>query len=134
MIRILGIVLLATAPQSLFAQASAPAKPVPKPTSAGQEQPAVNVSPKGKEDLRDQSGTTIVGERESPIGLYITPWRNAYSEQDIDRPPRLMQVDMTPVDKTVFARQIEYYDALMAARESKLAPATPVPAPAPATP
>lgn len=78
----------------------------PTPT----EQPAL--SPADREDLRDDPGTTIVGERESPIGLYITPWRDAYSEQDIDRPARLLQVDMSPIDREVFARQTEYHKAL----------------------
>lgn len=70
------------------------------------------LSPADREDLRDEAGTTIVGERESPIGLYITPWRDAYSEQDIDRPARLLQVDMSPIDREVFARQTEYHKAL----------------------
>lgn len=110
------------------------AQQAPKPAApAGNEQPAVKTSPGAgpREDLRDDSGTTIVGERESPIGLYITPWRNAYAEQDIDRPARLLQVDMSPIDRDVFARQIEYYDALTSARQAKVAPATP---PAPAAP
>lgn len=70
------------------------------------------LSPADREDLREDAGTTIVGERESPIGLYITPWRDAYSEQDIDRPARLLQVDMSPIDREVFARQTEYHKAL----------------------
>lgn len=114
--------LLAQAQQ----QAPAPAAPT--------EQPAVKVGPGSggpREDLRDDSGTTIVGERESPIGLYITPWRNAYAEQDIDRPARLLQVDMSPIDREVFARQVEYYDALTAAAQAKKAPSKPV---APAAP
>lgn len=118
---------LFAAPLALMAQ-TAPAGPATKPAAAlaGDEKPAVNTAP--REDLRDESGTTIVGERESPIGLYITPWRNAYSEQDIDRPPRLLQVDMSPIDKVVFARQIEYYDALTEASRSKLAPTVAAPA------
>lgn len=115
--RLLCLAALAL-PLGVLAQAAAPAKPAaPK---AGNEQPAVRTAV--PEDLRDQSGTTIVGERESPIGLYITPWRNAYAEQDIDRPARLLQVDMAPLDRDVFARQIEYYDALTQASEAKTAP------------
>lgn len=102
-------------------------------TPVGTEQPAIKTSPDAgpREDLRDDSGTTIVGERESPIGLYITPWRNAYAEQDIDRPARLLQVDMSPIDRDVFARQIEYHDALTAAAQAKAAPA---PSPVPVAP
>ena len=59
-----------------------------------------------------QSGTTIVGERESPIGLYISPWRKAAPEENIDRPARLLNEDAYPVDPDVFERQVQYYDAL----------------------
>lgn len=128
----LGMGLLVL-PCAAWAQTVAPAAPRPL-APAGNEQPALRVEPGDglREDLRDQSGTTIVGERESPIGLYITPWRDSYSEQGIDRPARLLQVDMSPVDKTVFARQIEYYGALKDAGRAKLAP--PAAAPLPTNP
>ncbi len=114
-ILVLGVPLAAVAQQP----------PRPAPQAAGDEKPAISVSGDGapREDLRDDSGTTIVGERESPIGLYITPWRNAFAEQDIDRPARLLQVEMTPIDRDVFARQVEYHKALSAAADAKLAPA-----------
>lgn len=85
--------------------------------------------PEARSDLRDTSGTTIVGERESPIGLYITPWRNAAAEQDIDRPARLLQVEMAPVDRDVFERQVEYHQALTEARRPARTPAAAPPAP-----
>lgn len=100
-ITLLAVISGLTAPG--WAQTEAPAT---LPT----EQPAL--SPADREDLREDGGTTIVGERESPIGLYITPWRDAYSEQDIDRPARLLQVDMSPIDREVFGRQVEYHKAL----------------------
>lgn len=125
--RLLGFGLLAL-PLAALAQTAPAAKSA---APAGNEQPAVRTA--APEDLRDQAGTTIVGERESPIGLYITPWRDAYAEQDIDRPARLLQVDMAPLDRTVFARQVEYYDALTDAAKAKSAPATAA-KPAPASP
>jgi hypothetical protein len=67
-------------------------------------------------------GTNIIGERESPIGLYITPWRNATAEVDIDRPARLLSVQLEPLDRRVFARQVEYYEALTAAQKAKTGP------------
>lgn len=109
----MAVLCLVAAPQSL-AQPLAPDK-APPPVD-GTEQPAVRM------DLRDDAGTTVVGERESPIGLYITPWRNARAEQDIDRPARLLQVDMSPVDRDVFARQVEYHRALTEASRDKQAP------------
>lgn len=123
MLRSLLCAIALAAPLQVSAQQVAPRT---APQKAGDEKPAVNVTggaaAAGNEDLRDDSGTTIVGERESPIGLYITPWRNAFAEQDIDRPARLLQVEMTPVDRDVFARQVEYHKALTAAADAKAAP------------
>lgn len=107
---------------------------LPLSAFAQDEQPALDFSTGAAEPVREtaaqppkDAGTTIVGERESPIGLYITPWRNAFSEQDIDRPPRLMEVDMAPVDRVVFVRQVEYYEALDAALDAKNAAPAPQP-------
>lgn len=58
------------------------------------------------------AGTTIVGDRESPIGLYITPWRNAAPESELDRPARFLEEQMLPLDPDVFRRQIEYYNTI----------------------
>lgn len=65
-------------------------------------------------------GTNIfAGEKESPIGLYIMPWRESPAEKDIDRPARLLQEQMLPIDRVVFERQLDYYDALSGALKSK---------------
>jgi hypothetical protein len=130
---------------ALSVRAQAPAPPPPPPDD---ERPALQASPddfapqvkppppkvSGQPDKADQAGSTIIGERESPIGLYITPWRNSYAEQDIDRPARLLQVDLSPVDRVVFSRQVEYYDALTEARKAKTAPKAPPTAVAPPPP
>lgn len=73
-----------------------------------------------------EEGTTIVGERESPIGQYITPWRNATAEDDVDRQARLLQEDLLPVDEAVFVRQVEYYEALSGALKGKNAVTAPL--------
>lgn len=61
-------------------------------------------------------GTTVIGERESPIGLYITPWRRSAPEPTLDRPARLLVVEPEPVDHEVYRRQVEYHDKLAEAR------------------
>ena len=68
-----------------------------------------------------RSGTSIVGERESPIGLYITPWRKSAAEADIDRPARLLDEAIEPLDPNVFLRQTEYYHTLNNHRAAKAA-------------
>ena len=57
----------------------------------------------------DKDGTTVMGDRESPIGLLIAPWREATPEKDLDRPVRFLQEELIPLDAEVFRRQVEYY-------------------------
>jgi hypothetical protein len=67
----------------------------------------------------NSSGSTIVGERESPIGLYIMPWRNSGPEQGIDRPARLLDEEPLPLDPGTFRRQLDYYSALSAHKQAQ---------------
>jgi len=88
---------------------------------AQDEQPQANPPSAERE-----AGTTIIGERESPIGLYITPWRNATPEKELDRPARFLDEALMPLDPDVFRRQLEYYNTI-----SDHLSARPVVAPAP---
>lgn len=58
------------------------------------------------------AGTTVIGEQEAPIGLYITPWRNSAAAGGLDRPARLLDEALLPLDPDVFKRQVEYHRAL----------------------
>lgn len=83
--------------------------------------PAIDTNNAGRE------GTTVVGDRESPIGLYITPWRNALPEAELDRPARFLQEELIPIDADVFRRQLEYYNTItdhLAKSAKPAAPAT----------
>ncbi len=120
----------------LFAGASSAQAPGEQPavSTNPDESPSVTTSAakpsvapaatQGAAGNKNNEGTTIIGERESPIGLYITPWHNAAAETDIDRPARLLSVGLEVLDRRVFARQVEYYEALSAAQKSKGAAAT----------
>jgi hypothetical protein len=94
-----------------FAQSASPA-PAPAPATG----PAANVEPA---DNSGTPGTTIIGDKESPIGLYLTPWKNEYADRDMDRAAQFMQGDMKLVDPQVFNRQIEYYDRINAYRQNE---------------
>jgi hypothetical protein len=86
---------------------------LPLVVAAQSEDPAVKT---------DRDGTTVVGDRESPIGLYITPWRNAAPEAEMDRPARLLEEQLLPLDPDVFRRQLEYYNTItdhLASRKPK---------------
>ncbi len=91
-------------------------------TRAQDEMPVLGTVPESASRAPIQSpgdGTTIIGEQESPIGLYIMPWRDAAPETDMDRPARLLQEKLQPVDEHTFVRQIEYHNALSGALKQK---------------
>jgi len=62
------------------------------------------------------AGTTVIGDQESPIGLYIMPWRNSSADPGLDKPARLLEEAMLPMDRDVFRRQTEYFQTLQAHR------------------
>ncbi|MES2489876.1 MAG: hypothetical protein V4607_08785 [Pseudomonadota bacterium] len=115
--------LLTALALSAPAYAQAVAKPKAPPAPANDDQPALDTGAKMKAPANSGGlGTTVItGEGESPLGLYLTPWRESRPEKDIDRPARLLQEDMRPIDKDVFERQVEYYDALSGAAKRKTA-------------
>lgn len=110
-----GTLLLAAGIAS--AQDEMPAVTPGAPATSTPAAPAAAAAPRASGG--SDSGTTIFGERESPIGLYITPWRDARAERDIDRPARLLQEKLLPVDRAVFAREVEYHEALAAELKRK---------------
>lgn len=58
-------------------------------------------------------GTTITGNQELPKALHIVPWKPA-STGDLSGRPMNSLVDETlePIDREVFLREIDYYDAV----------------------
>ena len=101
---------------------SSPAVPtyVPPAPAASTPAPAArSAAPASGGDA--EAGTTIIGDHESPIGLYLTPWKNEYAERGMDRPARIVQETLGPIDQDVFHRQVEYYDTITAYRKAELA-------------
>ena len=80
------------------------------------EQPAIATEqlepPRAGAVEKARSGTTVIGDQESPIGLYIMPWRQSQSQAGLDRPARLLDEALLPLDPEVFKRQVEYHRAL----------------------
>jgi hypothetical protein len=104
--------------------ASAPRTAAPGPVAAGSSD-------------RIELGTTeISGNRELPKLMYIVPWQRAEVGRITGRPPNsLVDEALTPVDRTVFERQNNYFAALQAASASAPSqPAAPGTPPAPAGP
>jgi hypothetical protein len=78
------------------------------------EQPAVPsaVPPAADGPVIQAPGMAIIGDQESPLGLYIMPWRQSAAESGLDRPARLLEDQLMPLDPDVFRRQVEYHRAL----------------------
>ncbi|MHA7835455.1 MAG: hypothetical protein ACX94A_13355 [Algiphilus sp.] len=74
------------------------------PADASQ-QPAVDTGNTG-------AGTSVIGDTESPIGLYIIPWRSTSPTPQLDRPARFVDATEEPVDEAQFRRFVEYHQAL----------------------
>ncbi len=91
-------------PLSLLALVALPLAALAQAPAAAEE-PAVKT---------DDAGITVVGDRESPIGLYISPWRDESPEAELDRPARFLEEQLLPIDADVFRRQIEYYNTITA--------------------
>lgn len=92
------------------AQDEMPALPDEEPAIITSVPEPAPVAPAGVE--KAQTGTTVIGEQEAPIGLYIMPWRQSQAQAGLDRPARLLDEALLPLDPEVFKRQVEYHRAL----------------------
>ncbi len=65
------------------------------------------------EDRLKMDGTAIIGNQELPKILYIVPWKNS-EVPDMNQPPLESLIDeaLQPIDREVFQRQVNYYQAL----------------------
>lgn len=101
--------LLAALPALAWAQDEMPALPDEQP-AVSTETPAPRPAPDGP--VLQAPGMAIIGDQESPIGLYIMPWRQSGAATGLDRPARLLDDALVPLDPEVFRRQVEYHRAL----------------------
>jgi len=60
---------------------------------------------------KELSGISIVGNKEAPKALYIVPWKSSEIGIETNLTSGLMDETLRPVDKEVFQRQLNYYDA-----------------------
>ena len=58
-------------------------------------------------------GTAVIGNQELPKVLYIVPWKKS-ELPDLSEPPLESLIDeaLKPIDRSVFRRQVEYYQTL----------------------
>jgi hypothetical protein len=104
------------------AAAHAPKKHANAQAEAGEPRAATSapVGPdagvrKGKNaaDRVDLDTTTVTGNRELPKVMYVVPWKRSDIGDLIGRPANsLLDEVLAPVDRNVFRREIQYYQAL----------------------
>ena len=64
-------------------------------------------------DRVDLDTTTVTGNRELPKVMYVVPWKRSDIGDLIGRPANsLLDEVLAPVDRNVFRREIQYYQAL----------------------
>lgn len=56
------------------------------------------------------SGTSIVGNDETPKSLYIVPWKSSELGVESGLSADLVDDGLEPVDRDVFMRQLEFYE------------------------
>lgn len=69
--------------------------------------------------VQPQAGVTIMGDRDSALGLFLAPWKEE-ERADLGRPPGLQDPALTPVDPDGFARTTTYYQTGRAYRAERL--------------
>jgi len=105
--------------------ATHPAEQASSSDSAQREagEPRVSTSPaapatgrargKGAADRVDLDTTTVTGNRELPKVMYVVPWKHSDIGDLIGRPANsLLDEVLAPVDRNVFRREVQYYQAL----------------------
>lgn len=75
---------------------------LPTLASAAPETPA--------NDTKVISGMSIVGNNDAPKSLYIVPWKTSEIGVETELKSSLLDEDMTPVDKPVFLRELDFYN------------------------
>ncbi len=106
-----ALAALLALPAAARAQDEMPALPDEQPAIATERFEPVRPAAPGAVE-KAQTGTTVIGDAESPIGLYIMPWRQSQAQAGLDRPARLLDEALLPLDPEVFKRQVEYHRVL----------------------
>lgn len=78
---------------------------LPSTVFAADEAPA----PPADGEPHTVSGMSIMGDQEAPKSLYIVPWKSSEIGLETKLSSSLLNEDMNPVDKTVFMRELDFY-------------------------
>ncbi|MCY7315662.1 MAG: hypothetical protein LH480_08600 [Rubrivivax sp.] len=91
--------------------------------------------PAWAQDRADIDRTQIIGNRELPKVLYIVPWKKPLPGTLSGRPVHsVLDEALSPVDREVFRRQVDYDTQMQVRATAAAAPAAAAVSPAPAAP
>ncbi len=76
---------------------------------AGTSAFAADKSKKADDEPKEISGMSIVGTDETPTALVIVPWKSSEIGQETKLKSNLLDDTLTPVDRTVFMRELGFY-------------------------
>jgi len=62
-----------------------------------------------KDEAKELSGISIVGNKEAPKSLFIVPWKSSELGVETGLASSLLNEKLKPVDKDVFARELDFY-------------------------
>lgn len=65
------------------------------------------------------NGTTIVGDQDAAVGLFLAPWKDE-TRAELDRPPGLVDHALKPVDVAAQAQVNTYFEIGRAYRRERL--------------
>ena len=63
-----------------------------------------------KEEVKELSGISIIGNKEAPKSLYIVPWKNSQVGVETSLTSGLLDESSKLIDKEVFIRELEFYE------------------------
>ena len=58
---------------------------------------------------KELSGISVIGDKEAPKSLFIVPWKSSEIGVETSLASKLLNEKLTPVDKDVFERELEFY-------------------------
>ena len=70
---------------------------------------AADSGKKAGAEVKVISGMSIVGNNETPTSLVIVPWKSSEMGQDTKLKSGLLNDGLTPVDRAVFIRELDFY-------------------------
>ncbi len=70
---------------------------------------AANNGNKEEGEAKEISGMSIVGNNETPTSLVIVPWKSSEIGQETKLKSNLLDDGLTPVDRVVFRRELDFY-------------------------